>query len=161
MSFNLNQFKQTPQVGSLDLTTNPNPAVMSVLYNPTDTTTSVVPGEGVKITDLGANDVPGPPIVAKRSDDTEAIIGVRVFNTQTGEIQGGEIMTIAMRGAVVFMKAAAAIARGAKVSLVQATPGEVQAQGTKAYLGYLLDKAAATGDIVRVMIDADAVTAGS
>jgi hypothetical protein len=46
------------------------------------------------------------------------------------------------------------------VTLDTATPGNVKAQSTKAFLGYTLDKVAQNG-MVRVMLGCDALTAGS
>ena len=69
-------------------------------------------------------------------------------------------MEVAIRGAVMWFKASAALARGVAVTLDTATPGNVKAQTTKAFLGYTLDKVAQNG-MVRVMLGCDALTAGS
>jgi hypothetical protein len=59
-----------------------------------------------------------------------------------------------------FQKASGAMNRGARVSPVLATPGSVAALGTNTPYGILLDKAA-SGDIVRVLIQADGYSVGS
>lgn len=155
MSLNSNQFGQTPVVGMLDMRTNPNPAVFNFRYDPTDTpTNTMVPGEGVKLVDLGGSDVNGVPIVGKRTADADAIMGVRVYNPEKNQKNPGDIMEIAGQGAVVFLEAAAAMNRGTNVALTLATPGRVQAQTTEEILGITLTKAAALGDLVRVLITA-------
>jgi hypothetical protein len=157
----INSFKQGKAVGDLDLSFFGGEHVISCRYNPDDTSTNrLVAGETVKITDLGSSDVIGPPIITKRTADTDTIFGVVKRNLKQAEFKPGEIVEIAVKDAVINLVASAALNRGAKVSGVYGTPGSVQAVGTKAYLGYLLDKAA-QGDIVRVMVEADAVTAGA
>lgn len=156
---NINQFKPGRAIGDLDLNYFGGEHVISCRYNP-EGTGNLKAGEAVALVDLGADDVVGPPIVGKRATDLIAIFGIVRRSLKQAEFEPGDIVEIAVSDAVIFMKTAAALARGAKVSAVQATTGSVQAVGTKAYLGYLLDKAA-QGDIVRVMIKADAVTAGS
>jgi hypothetical protein len=156
---NINQFKPGRAIGDLDLNYFGGEHVISCRYNP-EGTGNLKAGEAVAIVDLGADDVAGPPIVGKRATDLIATFGIVRRSLKQAEFKPGDIVEIAVSDAVIWMKAAAALARGAKVSAVQATTGSVQAVGTKSYLGYLLDKAA-QGDIVRVMIKADAVTAGS
>jgi hypothetical protein len=161
MAFNSNQFKQQRIAGSLDLTTNPNPATMSVRNDPEATSTATLEaGEGIKLKDLGASDSPGPPIVGKRTSDVDEIFGVRIYNTKEGETPVGEVCEIAFKNAVVFMEASGALNRGVQVSLVNGTPGQVQAVGTNAIFGQTLDKAA-DGDIIRVLITADGITEGT
>ena len=94
------------------------------------------------------------PLVDKRAADTDAIFGVKIFNTQQSQSGPGVEFTVAQAGAVVKMAASAALVRGAQVSLVVATPGQVQAVGTDKLFGILLDKAVATGDLVRVLVQA-------
>jgi hypothetical protein len=157
---NINQFKPGVAPGDLDLSYFGGENVVSVRYDPSDTTGNIEPGEGVTLKDLGADDIQGPPIVGARSSDLTAIFGVRLRSLKDPNSTGGKIMEVAIKGAVMWFKASAALNRGVKVSLVQATPGNVQAAGTKAYLGYTLDKVAQNG-MVRVMLVCDAVTAGT
>ena len=163
-SVNMNQFRQKRLVGELDLTTNPNPSVMTVRPDYFLAETDDSPylfGEGVKLVDLGANDSEGPPVVTKREEDNDEIFGVRVFSTKQGQGSPYRPIEIAFKGAVIWMEASAALERGAQVSLVQAEPGQVQAVGDFAYFGVALDKASDEGDLVRVMIMADGITEGT
>lgn len=155
-TFNANQFNQAPVVGQLDLTTNPNPAVISCRYNPSATSTlRLVNGEGVNLKDLGASDSKGSPIVDKRAANTDAVFGVKIFNTLENSSAPGSSVEIAIKGAVVYMKCLAAVARGEKVSLVVASTGEVKVLDTGyEEFGLALDKGA-TGDLIRVLITTD------
>jgi hypothetical protein len=155
-ALNTNQFEQTNIVGVLDLTTNPNPFVMTVRIDPA-LVGDVIPGEGVILTDLGASDAVGPPFVDQRAADANAIEGAVIFDTKSATKQGGDLITIAKKNAVIVMEAAAAILRGAKVALVLASPGQVVTLTGEALFGKALDKAAAAGTLIRIEVLAEGV----
>lgn len=155
MAQNLNQFNQTPVVGDVDLQSNPNPALFTCRFEDVSATagTTLVPGEGVILADLGANDpLVGPPIVDERAANTDAIFGVNIYKTEKNSAVDGDIVQIAGSGAVVYMNAGAAINRGADVEFVLATPGNVITQSTGTTLGVALDKATAADQIIRVLV---------
>lgn len=152
---NSNQFGMNPVVGQIDLRTNPNPAIFSFRYNQEATATDrIVAGEGVKLVDLAANDVNGVPVVDKRTADADAIMGVRIFKNKKGESEPGDIFEVAGQGAVIYMNANAAIARGALVALVIATIGDVVTRTTEEIFGIALDKATAADELIRVLLTA-------
>lgn len=156
MSQNMNQFKQTKVVGDIDLSVNASPNRFTCTFvdaSDTDGTT-LVPGEGVILKDLGSSDVAGiPPIVDERASDNDAIFGVKIYDTKKNASVSEDIVQIAGKGSVVYMNAGAAIARGARVALVLATPGNVVTATTESEVGTALDKAAASGTLIRVLID--------
>lgn len=158
MSVYTNQFKKTAIVGDLDLMTNPNPSIMEVKYDPQDTTTNrLVPGEGVILKDLGANDqvAAGIPIVGKRTNNYDAAYGVKLFSTLKNSSIPGENVKVAGKGAVVFMQCNGAVLRGDKVALVVATPGDVITMATGySEFGVALDKGS-DNSIIRVEITTD------
>jgi len=161
MSQNLNQFKQTAVVGDIDLQTNPNPALFPCLFKDASETadTVVIPGEPVKLVDLGASDIVGPPIVDEMADDNDGgALGVVVYTTKENTHSDGDIVQVAGEGTVIYLEASAAIARGAKVSAVLASPGQVVTTTTEDELGTALDKASASGDLIRVLIKPVAVS---
>lgn len=157
---NLNQMSMVGEVGDLDLSLCSGESVFSCLFDPTDDTNELSPGEGVTLKDLGANDQAGVPIVGVRATENAAIFGVLKRNSAQATKEGGQVCEIAGPGSVVRMKAAAALARGVAVTLVLATPGSVKAAGDFAHFGITLDKAA-QNDIVRVLIQADGYTVGT
>lgn len=150
-----NQFKKSAIAGDLDLNTNPNATIMDVKYDPTDTSTNrLVPGEGVVLTDLGANDqaASGIPIIAKRTNNYDAVYGVKLFSTLKNNSEPGDNVKIAGKGAVVFMQCSGAISRGDKVALIVSTPGSVRTVTTGyTEFGVALDKGA-NADVIRVEI---------
>lgn len=161
MSVNLNQFSITPAVGDLDLAHSTGECVASVRFGYEDTTGDIEAGEGVMLSDLGANDTPGAPIVAIRTSEIVPIFGVKIRNTKKAKVEGGDVFEIAKFGAVVRFKAAGALSRGAAVTLTLANIGEVKAVSTKTPLGVTLDKATTAGDIVRVRLTCDGIAVGS
>lgn len=156
---NINQFKQGKAVGDIALGFFGGESVISVRYNPSGTG-DLVAGETVRLVDLGSSDLAGVPIIDKRATDLQAIFGVVKRSLKQAKFEPGDFVEVAINDTVMYLKAAGALNRGVKVSGVAATPGSIQAIGTKAYLGYTLDKAG-SGDIVRVMLKPDAVTAGT
>jgi hypothetical protein len=151
MSLNPNQFGITAQLGSLDLQTNPNPAVLTVQIA-SNVVGDVVAGQGVKLVDLGASDSIGVPLVGIRANDDDILDGVVLTSTQKGAFVAGDIVQIALEGSIVRFNSGAALARGAEVALANATPGNIQAVGTLTRLGKLLDKATGANQLVRVLI---------
>jgi hypothetical protein len=162
MSVNLNQFGIGPAVGDADLSHSSGESIVSVRFGYGETAGDIEPGEGVMLSDLGANDTPGAPIVAIRtSEHTDPIYGVKIRNTKKAKVEGGDVFEIAKRGAVVRFAAAGAISRGAAVTLTLATPGQVKAVSTKTPLGIALDKASTAGDIIRVELTCDGIAVGT
>ena len=157
--FNTNQFTMSAKPGQVDLTTTNSEALFTCRYNPAATSTlRLVDGEGVLLKDLGASDSVGPPIVDTLADDNEPLIfGVKVFTTKENNNVPGDIVQIAHDGAVLFMKASGAITRGAKLALVNSTPGSVIIATTEDEVGIALDKAADT-ELLRVLIKIVAVS---
>lgn len=149
---NINQFSQETLPGTLDTATNPNPSVVSCRLNPDSTTDNFVAGQGVRLVDRGANDGAGPPIVDVLSANTDVPFGVIVYDIKQGTIAKGGIVSVALKGAVVRMRAAAALNRAAKVSLDIANSKEVKAVASDAQFGFLLDKSTAADDLVRVLV---------
>ena len=160
---NLNQFKVQQAVGEVDLTFFGGENVMSVLFDPLETSTdTLVPGEGVKLVDLGAGDLPGVPIVAKRTGANDPVFGCVKRSTKKATYSPGDKLEIAIAGCPMVFKGASAVNRGAQVVLVEADPGQVEAIGaTKlAPLGIAIDKIA-SGGLGRVLIQADGHTVGT
>jgi hypothetical protein len=150
----MNQFKQTAAVGEVDLQTNPNPNIFTVrFYDVSDTaSTTLVPGEGTILVDLGASDFGGVPIVDERAADSDAIFGIKTFSTKKNDSESNDIVQVAGSGTVIWMNAGAAIARGASVALVLATPGNVITRTTETIAGKALDKATGENQLIRVLV---------
>ena len=158
---NMNQFKQTAIVGELDLQSNPNPAVFTCRFVDASKTddTELNPGEPCKLIDQGSDDIVGPPIVDEMADDNDSgAFGLCVYSTKENNNTTGKIVQVATEGAVMWVEASAAIARGAKLAAVLAAPGEVVTQTDEDQVGIALDKAAADGDMLRMLVKPVAVS---
>lgn len=156
-TFSTNQFNQKASVGDLAITTNPNPFVIYVVWQPGGTGT-LVPGEGVILDDLGASDYVGiDPLVDKRAATADAIEGIVIFDLKKATKSPGDRIAIATKGAYIWMYADAALTRGTKVQLNLAKPGYVDAVTTGALCGKLMDKSSAQDDLVRVKVLAEGV----
>lgn len=159
---NINQFVPESAVGELDLSFFGGENIISCRYNPEATSTNrLVAGESVMLKDLSSDDVVGPPIVDERTSEHEStIFGTVRKSAKKKEYKPGDMVEIAVAGAVMRLKAAGALARGAAVTPVLNTPGSVKAVSTKTHYGITLDKIA-DGAIGRVLIQADGVALGS
>lgn len=150
---NQNQFKKSVIPGQLDLKAGGLDTSFNVRIDPDSAASDIDFGVGLQLVDGGANDPNGVPLVDVLSANTDVPFGARVYEIKQGVVQPGDITQVSYRGGVQFMEAAAALARGAEVSLDVANPGQVKAKSTDAKFGVLLDKAFAQGDIVRVLVD--------
>lgn len=157
----LNQFKITGAVGELDMQCNPNPNVMTCRYVDANASeTELTPGYPVKLVDLGTDDFAGPPVVDIVSGDNDGgAFGVKLFSTKSNEAESGEIVQIACENSVVVMQATAAIERGASVAAEFAVSGGIVTRTTEDQLGIALDKAEASGDLIRMLVKPVAVEA--
>jgi len=149
---NMNQFAQTSFVGQLDLQVGGLGPAFTVRIDPDSAASDIEAGEGLKLVDGGADDPNGPPLVDILGADTEQPFGARIYSTKNGLAQPGDIVQVSYDGNIQRMEASAALARGASVALDVANPGKIQAAGTDAPFGILLDKSFAAGDIVRVLV---------
>jgi len=142
-----NQFAQTPEAGFLDLQTGLN-NVLSVVHKAGEGT-ALTPGQAVKIVDSYTS----IPAVEAIDANTDRIFGFAVRNMKDADFPAESRLEIARNGTVMFMTASAAIARGAKVQYALATTKVATATGATNVIGEALDKAAADGSVIRVLIN--------
>lgn len=141
----LNQFSQTPEVGDLDLQHQGNvfPCVVASTQS-----TALVPGQAVKMADVAG----GAPKMIGLAANTDKSFGFVVRNLKDASFAANAPLEIATGGAVMYMTAGAAIARGANLEVVYTTNKVITNAGTNPIIGQALDKAAADDDIIRVLI---------
>jgi hypothetical protein len=159
MTLNVNQFGISNLPGNLALTTGFN-NVISCLFDPTlDEDKVLLPGEAVKLVDLGASDMSSTaPIVGKRLAATDTSLwGVVVRTAKSSTTKPGNIVDVARNGTVISLVATAPLNRGALVTPDFVNPGNVilasNTSADVAVLGVTLDKAINAGDIIRVEIN--------
>lgn len=144
MAFQLNQFKLTNQIGEV---MNPAANVIAVRLSSTYTPAAQA-GDVVKFnaTEDGDTPVVNPAI---SGDAGQAVI---LFNAKKATYAALDVTEAALTGTIVTMAAAAALNRRQLVSW-DSVRRAVQATATNQnYIGYTLDEAAVTGDLVRVFI---------
>lgn len=146
MSQNPNQFSQSVVKGLADLRLSP-----SVISCRVDAAQAValIAGQCVKLKDVAG----GSPVIEAIADDEDKVFGVVLYNIKDSSFSANEAVEVAFDGSVVYMEAGAAIARGADVMPVVTGSKVATAAGNdKAIIGIALDKAAADGDLIRVLI---------
>lgn len=145
---NMNQFAQTPMVGSVDLTVFPN--IKAVRINPAYAGGApLVAGQFFKLVDV-AGEIP----VVEPAAVTERAYGCAIHTLKRDTFLAGDVIDLACAGSVVFLESSAAIAGGAKVQNTTAGPNvqTLASLATNCQVGVNLTKNAAAG-IVRVEID--------
>lgn len=141
---NLNQFAQTPGLGSPDLAYNFN--TKSVQIDPDSVATKLQVGQAVKLV-AGAS----PTIRVDEAASADQAFGVIIASLKKNTYAAGDTVEVACRGNVLYLEAAAAITRGALVENVPAGP-TVQTKAAGAVLGVALDQASGPGQLIRVEI---------
>lgn len=141
-----NQFAMTQQKGAVDL----NGFGSNVMNGEIATAeaATLIAGQAVKMED-SAN---GLPKILKTTADTDDVFGFITRNLKDSDFVAGDRCEVAMDGTVVYMEAGAAIARGVSVEVVAATAKVITAVGVNPKSGITLDKAAADGDLIRVLV---------
>ncbi len=145
---NPNQFAQSTILGELDLRFNPNTVAVQIDQSETG---SLYPGQAVKMVDSAG----GVPKVIACSADSDQVLGFINYNIKNRLFVAGDAAEISMDGNCQWLRATAAIARGARVCLDITTTGGVKAvsgSGGERIVGWAFDKAVAAGDLIRVMI---------
>ena len=143
---NQNQFAQTPVLGQVDMTVNPN--IKPVRINPASVATVLKSGQAFKLIAGAANE-----ILVDVAAITDRAYGVSVYNLKKNTYAAGDVVEIACRDSVVYLESSAAISRGAKVQLDPTGPTiSTLTAGTNAAIGTALDQASASGQLIRVEI---------
>lgn len=146
MSQNPNQFSQSVVKGLADLRLNSSVIPCRVAG---DESTALVPGQLVKIADVAG----GALVVTAVASDEDSVFGAVIYNVKDVNFPAGSAIEIAADNSVVYLEASAAIARGAQVMpIVTGAKVATATVGDHAIIGIAIDKAAADGDLVRVLL---------
>jgi hypothetical protein len=146
----LNQFIQTPVLGQMDLRFNGQTFACEVDAGETG---ELVAGQSVKLVDSAG----GVPKVVAVTSDSDLVFGFIKYSIKDTKFTAGMAVEISTAyGNCIYLRATAAIARGAILKGVVASVGgvatAVQGSGSQ-IIGWAFDKAAADGDLIRVMIN--------
>jgi hypothetical protein len=139
-----NQFAQTAEKGQLTL--DPNWATLNCQVDSGEAGT-LLQAQPVVGVDVAGAQIPVEAIAAI----TDPIFGFIPYSVKTNEYVALDQVKIAKDGDIMHMEASAAIARFAELEVVIAGV-KVATQATGTTIGVALDKAAADGDLIRVLI---------
>lgn len=143
----MNAFTQKPEKGMIDLRISTG-SVLSCMVD-TSSAGGLVPGQSVKLVNV-AGGIPNVVECAANSDD---VFGFVTYDIKNASLPAGSAVEIAFNiGTVMFMEASAAIVPYAKVGVVISGSKVVTATTGLRVVGFALDKAAASGDLIRVVI---------
>lgn len=141
---NLNQFKQGPIKGDIANMPAANVISCQVIGNSSNT---LYAGTAVKLVD-GASQT----ILVEKAAATDDILGFIVFNPKKDSFVAADKVEVALPGCIMNMETNVAIARGNEVEIVASGDKIAQAAGTNKIVGVALDKATASGQLIRVFI---------
>lgn|SRR5574343_728394 len=149
MTISQNAFEPSPTQGQMDMKSNFNTIGAQIDSSEAG---ALVPGQAVKLVD-SAGGVPKVIACTSDADDVYGFINYSVKDVEFVAYDKVEIST--MRDNVMYMTAGAAIARGGNVAVVIASKKVIPAVAAsgKRIIGRAFDKAAADGDLIRVIID--------
>lgn len=140
----INQFKQAPVQGELDLSTQGT--VISARVSPNQAT-ALIAGQAVK---LDTTVTGGLPAFKALAANTDVSFGFVCRNIKDQSFAADARFELAMNGTIMFMTAGAAITRGAKLEVVYTTNKVITNAGTNPVVGFALDAASANNDLIRV-----------
>lgn len=143
----LNQFKQSPEQGLLDMQVDMNTISCQVDASESG---SLLPGQAVTVVDSAS----GVPKVIAAADDADDIFGFINYTQKDKSYEAGDRLEVSFfRGNVMYMTSSAAIARNAEVMVVIASKKVATATTGARVVGRALDKATAADQLIRVLID--------
>lgn len=144
---NLNTFGMSVIKGQTDLRSGQ--PTLSVQIDASEVGT-LVPGTAVKMVDS----VGGVPKVIAVAADTDDIFGFIAYDQKSSSfVAGARCEVVQGRGGFIYLEAGAAVARNAEVQYVVSGAKVITAVSTKRVVGKALDKATASGQIIRVAVD--------
>lgn len=154
MTQNLNQFGQLPVLGQLDLQSRGGTILTGQISSAQ--VTSLVPGQACKIEDSAG----GVPKLLSCAD-TDQADGFIVFTLKDQNFPTLARAEFALFGSVMYMNSNAAIARNGRVEAKNADQTVGPAGGVNPVIGWALDKATASGQLIRIFITTEAQGAGT
>lgn len=144
---NINQFSQTPVQGDVDLGVGAPGAIVTCQVT-SDEAVALVAGQAVKLVDSAG----GVPKVTALDANTDEVFGFISRNLKDASYPAGARCEVALQGSFMYMTSGAAIARGAKIEVVNSTKKVITNAGTNPVSGFAYDKATAADQLIRVYI---------
>jgi len=146
MTQQLNQIRPTSEKGMLDLGINSN--LFDCRIDPASVATfNNANAFAFKIVDVAGKSI----MVDLATAASDAIFGFVPYEVKKNTYFKGDFIRLASSYSVMKMEASAAIARGATLEILP-TGNKVVTKSAGTAIGIALDKAAADGDLIRVLI---------
>lgn len=147
MTLLINQFSQVPIQGQVDSSHDAGTLACQVYASESS---ALIPGQAVKMVDSGN----GIPIVTAVTADSDEVFGFVNHNFKKDSYDALDMVEISLVNGlnVMWMTASAAIARNAVVTVVVSGSKVKTSTGGSRDCGRALDKASASGDLIRVML---------
>ena len=142
---NINQFQQAPSKGDKDLGILSDNVISVQLASGS---AELFPGDAVVAVDSSSK----LPQVTGVTAVTDQTLGFIARNNKDNNYVAGDRLEIAISGTVLYLEAGGAIGRFAEVEVNADGTKVVAAAGTNPAIGTAFDKAAADGDLVRVIV---------
>jgi len=149
----MNAFTQAPILGQVSFVPSPN--VVTAQINPASSATSIQVGDVVKLVAGASSTV----LVDKCSGPTDGpVFGVIPYNERKNVYAAGDLIEVAQIETYVYLKASAAVARGAKVTTTASTTSAdplvttVSVPSTQYVTGIAVDTAASADGLIRVRV---------
>lgn len=149
MTQNLNQFGQTPVQGQLDLQSRGGSVFTGQVSSAQ--VTALIPGQAVKIEDSA-----GGVQKLLSCADTDQADGFVIFTLKDQNFPTLKYAEFALFGSVMYMTSNAAIARNGRVEVRNSDQTVGPAGGINPVVGWAMDKATATGQLIRIFITTEA-----
>jgi hypothetical protein len=152
MTQNPNQFSQSVILGMLDMKFNTETISCQVVSSYSGD--GLVAGQAVKVVDSAG----GVPKVTPVTDDADEVFGFINYNIKNTTYGANDAVEISRDSNVIYLYAQEAISRGVQVcqytdGLGDDAVGYVSGlEDGATIVGYTLDKAAAQGDLIRVVL---------
>lgn len=146
MTLSPNQFSMTEVQGQLDFLMNNN-VIAGQAY--ASLVTPLVAGQAVKI----VNDGTAIPSFTALAANTDVTFGFVVRSQRNPTFPALQAFELAINDTVMYMTSGAAIARGAQVEVSYADNTVITSAGINPVIGYALDRATASGQLIRVYIN--------
>lgn len=148
MAISMNQFALEAIKGMVDLKVGPANIVAAEIDS--SSAGGLVPGQAVKIVSTAG----GIPNVVECSAASDDVFGFIAYDIKDTTFSAGDKVEIAFaRGTCMYMEASAAIAANAQVMVVLSGQKVATATATNRIVGRAFDRAGASGELIRVIID--------
>lgn len=152
MTLQLNQFTESAIQGQIDLKGFGSNIISARVSNSASgALMPLVPGQAVKV----ANEAGGVPSVLPLASNTDVTNGFVVYNVKDISYAADSRLEVALFGTVQYMTSGGAINRWANVEVVYNASGGgtvITSAGTNPIVGFAVDQATASGQIIRVYI---------